>query len=351
VVPEEIMELPNLPRITQLVITAAQPRYVAPSAVTLLASKLPGLEYIQWELSDNERRYPSLRSKLRAEFTRGLASLRTPNIQRFELEYMHETPGNEAFGNANLLGESKSDLFSSRLREYLQAGNLVNINLKGPICLGPDFFLPEGDAEGVSVNWPQLKTLDVEISHVRPDGGWYLKRDPTFEFDSDEEGSDEESLPDDDDDVLSESSLDSEIAFGGSQDSFSGEDERQPQEYDLDRAERRSGDKPCRHFRSFPTPELEQLFRAAACAARRMPQLQRFHVEFSAVFFNYDYFSFDFTFASSGTKSRTMLDEHDLHRNRLIWQIPRGSWQVGMDLETLWNEVLGEDGIVKFEKC
>jgi hypothetical protein len=46
-----------------------------------------------------------------------------------------------------------------------------------------------------------------------------------------------------------------------------------------------------------------------------------------------------------------MLDEHDLHRNRLIWQIPRGSWQVGMDLETLWNEVLGEDGIVKFEKC
>jgi hypothetical protein len=81
-----------------------------------------------------------------------------------------------------------------------------------------------------------------------------------------------------------------------------------------------------------------------------MPKLQRLGVEFYEAGFNYDRYEFYFCFAAGGIETWTDLDENDLHRNRLIWHIPRGSWHVGSDLEAYWNQVIGQDGIVKYEK-
>ncbi|KAF1818479.1 uncharacterized protein K489DRAFT_413764 [Dissoconium aciculare CBS 342.82] len=337
---ERLEDLPIISQITEWHVSADTPRLLAPAAAAMLTSKFPSIRNIDWDLNDQNRRSPHARSRLRQEFSRHLANLRTPNVSNFKLGYMHYSPPNEGFRNANLLCDSL-DPFSTSLRKYLQTCNLVRIVLSGPICLSGDFFWVAGEQKGLAESWPLLKTFDLDLSIVRPDGGWYLQRDPGAS-----PGSDEEGLPDDDRSLSDRS--DDDFSLHGSDLSF-GTGERSPDVYNHSHEDRYAGREPCRTFRSYPTSELEELFEAAAHAARHMTHAESFAAGFSNIRRDGDLYDLDFQFFTSGHGGFGQLPAHEIRYNRLLWRVPRG-WRMGPQLERLWSIVIGEHGVVEYEE-
>jgi hypothetical protein len=346
-VEDDFVKLPIVPRVTELYFRGGVDRHVAPAAAAMLAQKLPNLNKIGWGLYDNDSRRPELRSTLRQEFSRCLTALRTPNLRHFKLVYLNISPSNEGFRNANLIGADGCDPLSTHLRLYLQTCDLVTIRLTGPICLGPEFFWSATQQTELGTRWPALKTFDVDLSLVRPDGGWYLQRDPHAIIDPYDEDEDFDPDQADDDDTLSDSSGPSS-SFDGSEDSFFEEGERQPEQYDYDREERRAGRKPVRQFRTFPTPELETLFEAAARFAARVAHVERFAAGFS-VYRRAGDADFDFMFEAGRTEHSASKGLAQTGRSKLQWRAPQG-WRMGPQLEWLWTAVLGEHGLVLYEE-
>jgi hypothetical protein len=60
-------------------------------------------------------------------------------------------------------------------------------------------------------------------------------------------------------------------------------------------------------------------------------------------------YDLNFQFVSSGHISRTDLDQHELHRSRLVWLIPPG-WHTSLALERHWKNAIGEDGVIDCEE-
>jgi hypothetical protein len=334
-------ELPSVSTVCSFILSANAGRRLAPATVAALANRLPDLNIITWELNDNDSRYPAIRSGLRRDFAQNLAYLRTPKLTHFNLTYLHNSPNNEGFRNANLLGDDGLDPLSMQLRNFLSTCNLVTISLAGPICIGPEFFWSDAQHRSLAESWSGLKTFDLDLSIVRPDGGWYLQRDPEADRDPDDLD-----LPDDDD-HLSDSSGD-DSSFSGSEDSFFEVVGRPPDEYDYDREEWRSGVVPFRGFRTHPGREVEVLFEAAARAAIHMKFVQRFAAGFS-VRRRGEFQDLAFIYQTRG--SHVTPDGHydGLQENKLIWMAPRG-WRMGPTLERLWNEVIGDSGSINYEE-
>jgi hypothetical protein len=338
---DDVAELPRVSTVKKIIISPCTNRLLAPATAAILASRLPDLNTIIWKLNDNDNRYPAIRSGLRRDFARHLADLRTRELTRFELEYLHISPSNEGFRNANLLGDDGLDPFSLQLRHFLSTCNLVTITLTGPICIGSEFFWSDDQHRGLAESWPRLQTLDLDLSIVRPDGGWYLHRDPEVERDSDDLG-----LPDDDGYLSDSSSNDS--SFNGSEESFFAEGDRLPDEYDYRREERRAGDMPIRQFRTHPGQELEGLFEAAAKAAIHMKSVKRFAVGFS-VFRRGEHLDLDFTFETRGSQVTSNEHQKGPQGNRLLWRVPQG-WRMGPSLENSWRRVVGDGGVIDYEE-
>ena len=103
--------LPELYCIKQFDVKAAvspQRRYFAPRALCLIASRMLGLESIDWTLCDNEKRDIALRKRLRADFAYALQTLPS-SLQHFDLLYDRYPPLDHSFQPPSILDKTDYD--------------------------------------------------------------------------------------------------------------------------------------------------------------------------------------------------------------------------------------------------
>ncbi|KAI5240203.1 hypothetical protein E4T43_06323 [Aureobasidium subglaciale] len=351
-------KLPLLYNVTSLTIDGNKARKLAPAVAVGLIAKLPNLVDTNLSFSDMERKRPQYRIQLRSDLIRQFKYITIPrHLRKFVLSLRHTAPANQNFVNADVRGgvyPGNTDDLSVVLRRFSQATpSLTHLALEGPVCVGPELFRGiGGEAMPVSQQqWRNLKTFTVELSAVRPDGGWYTELDAVRRIDSDEDEDESPGL-DVDDDTRSQSptpSYDSNDSFYATNplppDSYGYEDEK--------RHARLNGDEPSSTFRTKPTPELEDFFTAAACAAAYMPSLRRIKVALEIPRCgrtNGRRQKIGFTYMAAGVTGGLEDLESERVGGRLIWDASQG-WRMGEKLQEQWQSVLGENGIVRYKEC
>ncbi|KAG9595089.1 hypothetical protein KCU77_g9129, partial [Aureobasidium melanogenum] len=356
--------LPLLHNVTSLTIHGDTARKLAPAITTGLISRLPNLETIDCSFWDRERRRPDKRRQLRSEFSKQLNQLAAPkSLRKFNLNLINREPVNGKFIDGDVRGgfyPPDVDDLSSSLRLFSQSAPcLTNFKLSGPISVSPDLFWPlEEIKQGVEQQWRELKVFTVELSAVRPDGGWYTELDPN----RDTESSDEEEEDEEDEDMDNSSDIvhdvsRSEASSSGydSDDSFFAMDQLPPDSYgyeDEKRDARLNGEEPSTsNFRTKPAPELDAFFQAAARAASHMPALRVMSVSHKIRpngRTGRKFQQLGFRYMAAGTKYPGDGPEAREVR-RLYWNAHRG-WGMSQELESQWRLLLGDDGIVKYNE-
>ena len=364
----QLLDLENIPQLHNVVslnIDGNTNRKLAPATVAGFMSKLPNLIAINGSFWDRERRRPDQRRQLRSELSTQLAQITAPErLRKFSLNLINTEPGNSNFVDADIRGSmfsANADDLSTALRLFSQAAPcLTEVDLSGPISLGPDLFGPlDGMNADTEQRWQKLEEFIVELSGVRPDGGWYIELDPrrrNEEEEDDEEDDDEEEVEEEEEENDEHNDRSGSSSSGyDSSDSFFAVDQLPPDSYgyeDERRDARLNGDKPSTsNFRTAPTLELEALFLAAARATTKMPALkflsvgveirpstktggQIQHLEFEYVVAGVEY----------------MDDGPDATRfSRLYWDVPHG-WRMNQKLESQWLSLMGKDGIVRYNE-
>ncbi|KAI5197523.1 hypothetical protein E4T38_07974 [Aureobasidium subglaciale] len=341
----ELLQPKNLPllyNVTSLTIAGDKARKLAPAVAISIIAKLPNLVDTTLSFSDMERKRPQYRIQLRSDFIRQFKCITiSRHLRKFVLSLRHTAPANQNFVNADIRGgvyPGHTDDLSVVLRRFSQA------------TLSPELFRGIG-GEVMPVfqqQWRNLKTFTVELSAVRPDGGWYTELDPVRNPDSDTDEDEDPDL-DVDDDTRSQSptpSYDSNDSFFASNplppDNYGYEDEK--------RHARLNGDAPSSTFRMKPTPELEDFFTAAAYAASCMTSLRRMEVALAIPRCgrtNGRRQKIGFTYMAAGVKGGLKDVESERVGGRLIWDAPQG-WRMGERLQDQWQSVLGGDSIVRY---
>ena len=215
-------------------------RPFAPRAVCLIASRMPGLERIQWDLSDNEKRDVALRKSLRADFANALQTLPS-SLQHFELEYSRDIPLDHSFQTPSLDETDRhNDKLSLALFKLSQ--RLASFSLMADV--GPEALWPGECIQDDDPFWPRMRSYFINPGAITPSGQWrFLRSDSNDSNDSDDEQ-----------DMLSNDT-----------DPFAA-----------------PGDEMEEHFRNNPDPKaVHALLLATARAVRRMPVLRdmRFELE------------------------------------------------------------------------
>jgi hypothetical protein len=352
--------IPQLYNVTSLKIAGNGKRKLAPAIVAGLMSRLPDIVAVDCTFWDNEKRRPDRRRHLRSQLAEQLDTLATPKrLKTFSLNLVNRRPSNSNFVDANIRGSSypsQSDDLSTALRLFSKAAPcLTHLILGGPISVGPELFksLDETDAD-TGKRWEALESINVWLSPIRPDGGWYIELDPERDTESsDEEGEDVYEESDDDNEHGYRSGA-SSSSFGSS-DSFFASDQLPPDDYgyeDEKRDERLNGEEPSTsNFRTKPTLELEALFFAAVSAAFQMPMLRHMRVGLEIG-----------PSGRTNRRSRRLGFEYqtttDLSPSRptdksgvrlLKWQAPR-DWRMSQKLQTQWMSLMGDDDIIEYDE-
>ncbi|KAH0271503.1 hypothetical protein KCU91_g7338, partial [Aureobasidium melanogenum] len=356
--------LPLLHNVTSLTIHGDTARKLAPATAIGLISRLPDLDAIECSFWDMERRRPDKRRQLRSEFSKQLTQLTTPkSLRKFNVNLINREPTNGKFIDGDVRGgfyPPDVDDLSSSLRLFSQSAPcLTNLKLSGPISVSPDLFWPsEETKQGVEQQWRELKVFTVELSAVRPDGGWYTELDTNRGTESsDEEEEDEEDGDIDNSSDIVHNVSRSEASSSGydSSDSFFAMDQLPPDSYGYEDEKRDAclnGEEPSTsNFRTKPAPELEAVFLAAARAASHMPALGVMSVghkirpsgrtgrKFQQLGFRY--MAAGTKYPGDGAEAREV--------RRLYWNAHRG-WRMSQELESQWRLLLGDDGIVRYNE-
>lgn len=194
-----------------------------------------------------------------------------------------------------------------------------------------------------------MEILSLSFSKVRPDGGWYFKRDPISFLD--------DSNGDESDDFDSVQDEDSEVEFEyDSDESFFVQDEEPPDTYDWRKGERLTGVKPIREFRTQPNAELGLLelgllLEAAARSVACLPKLKTLAAKADiqpCQWTDNQPREYMFEYAAKGV-ALTYQGVEDVERPRLYWAAPKG-WKMSEQLDGLWKCIVGQDGIVEYEE-
>ncbi|KAH0369120.1 hypothetical protein KCU65_g3523, partial [Aureobasidium melanogenum] len=357
--------LPLLHNVTSLTIHGDTARKLAPAVTAGLISRLPNLDTTNCTFWDMERRRQDQRRQLRSEFAKQLTELKPPKILReVSLKMISREPANARFFSGDVRGgfyPSNVDDLSASLRLFLQSAPcLTSLELSGPISVSADLFWPSEEAkQSVKQQWRKLKVFTVELSAVRPDGGWYTELDPNRDTESsDEEDEDEENeYMDDSSDIAHNCTYSESAASSGydSDDSFFAMDQLSPDSYGYEDEKcdaRLNGEEPSTsNFRTKPTPELETFFLSAARAAAHMPALRVMSVSHKLRPSGRTRRTFQqlgFRYMAAGTKYPGDGTEAGEVR-RLYWNVHRG-WRMSQELESQWRLLLGDDGIVKYNE-
>lgn len=179
--------LPNIHRVRKFYISGDGPRFIEPAVAVVLQSKFPNLESSQWYISDNERRYPETRLRLRQALAKALLCRevdQSEQMKSFIMRLEHKPPQNHAFISTDARGPIYDELddLSICLGDYLRFNNLVKVVLDGPVCIAPELLWRQ-DLSREQLSWPSLEIFFITLQSVRPDGTWYLERDPFADFD------------------------------------------------------------------------------------------------------------------------------------------------------------------------
>ncbi|RMX73439.1 hypothetical protein D0869_13604 [Hortaea werneckii] len=329
-------QLPIIRRIHSFHAFVNEFRYVEPATIVHMSRKMPNLQNNHWKFFDGEQKLSGLRTRLRVQMAEALALIfeeHSHAVRGVIMELMDPGPLNETFTLPDVRGESEDgDALSLQLSRYLKSEHLVNVQLDGPIVVGPELF-SLGGGEGATV-WPNLERFLLSFSTHRPDGGWYFERDPTT--------SPESLDPDEEAWEGSESEEESDSAFD-SDESFFEVDLAKPDHYNEAKEDRLQGFKPINCFRTQPNAHLEAFLRSMAVAVGRMPRLHYFAAGADVAQCKrteHGRRSFEFKFTAV---------QDDREKARLHWVVPQG-WSMGEPLEELWEKIIGVDGTVDYEE-
>lgn len=212
------------------------------------------------------------------------------------------------------------------------------------IVLSEQFF-QQSQLSSASTIWPSLSRLEINYSSMAADGGWYFERDP---YDS--EYIDE---TEDDSDMVSQRLIMERIHksqeekakvtdFDQEYDPRATEEDENQDLDDLDWAD---------SFRVWPSPKLEAMLISMVKSAAQMPALKIFTVG-SDMSFCAEYQLFQFLYLTPGETHADCLwdfahDSKHRHQRRLYWRVPR-SWRMNEELERIWRDLLGEDGVIDY---
>ena len=156
-------------------------RPFAPRAICLIASRMPGLERIQWVLSDNEKRDVALRKSLRADFANALQTLPS-SLQHFELEYHRAVPLDHSFQTPSL---DETDRHNDKLSLalYKLSQRLTTFTLMADV--GPEVLWPFEHTQDKDSLWPRMQRYFINPGAIAPSGQWRFL--PSDSNDSDDE--------------------------------------------------------------------------------------------------------------------------------------------------------------------
>jgi len=343
------LDIPPISAVKSFSVSGDGPRYVTPSSALTLLGCHPRVEVLTLNVDDNERKRPELRVQLRADFACDLSITLCPALRRLNLSYRYEDPSDQRFDNADVRGisnNSNTDVFSTSLRQFLIAApNLEIVNLGGPICIDESFFEPS-DSTSSETRWLSLRELHIDMSVVRPDGGWYLDEDTDIPR---EEPSRQTSRAlgelDDDDDELDSDSESS--AF--SDNSFFAQDELQPDDFNPHREALKTGDAYILGFRFLPNAAFQKVLEAmvrladsyeiahlslrmgVAGCPRTYQRAEMFELELEA------------------RRSLESSAEGAAPGSNLYLRVPR-EWQMSDTLATYLESKLGPEGVITYER-
>ncbi|KAK7738293.1 hypothetical protein SLS63_002628 [Diaporthe eres] len=188
---DEAEALPELLCVSELDVQATQApgrRHFAPRVLCLVASRMPGLRSVNWELCDNEKRDVALRKN----FAEALESL-PPSLQSFYLLYDRRLPMNHSHRTPSILDETDQhgDKLSIALRKLSQ--RLHTFKLIADV--GLEILWPpetEQREENDQPRWPSMGRYSIGLGPIAPSGEWRFQRSTDAsdnEDDDDDEGS------------------------------------------------------------------------------------------------------------------------------------------------------------------
>jgi hypothetical protein len=318
-------------RVTAFTAYAHGPIYLALGSILTLLKSHPEVEDITIDVGDEQRKPPGVRTLLRMDFARRLRHVPFLALTKLYLSYGHQEPLDQRFVNADVRGTHKGfvqDALSTSLHKTLSAcPKLKTVTLNGPICIDESLFWPH-NTEADDNCWPDLESLQVLMSAVRPDGGWYLEGHPDFPL---EEPVNVFSIPEfDSDDSDSASSLD---------------DESDP----VVEEALRTGNAFQLYFRSQPNESFQRVLEAAARAATTMPSLRTFSV---ATYVpdcprSDSEQPVEFVYLAKGVTQGP--GAVPTPQPQLKWCVP-SEWKMSESLKETWATVLGPDGEISYDE-
>ena len=302
--------------------------YVAPASMMNLLKSLPKVKEVTINMEDDKMRVPGLWIELRAEFARSLRRVHLPDLTNLHLIYPYEEPLDQRFvyspARGTTRGKPTQDALSTAFHNLLTASpNLKTVYLSGPVCFDESLFWPDNAKPNNEARWSNLETLTIEMSVVRPDGGWYLDSHPDMPLDEPENlfiDSDDESEV-----SLTDLIFDPDYLYAHGTGNF----------YKLS-------------CRSQPNESLERVLEAAARAAKTMPSLRSFtftmRVE-ACPRTDYEPKTFASSYAGNGYK----IEDKPLPYSFLHWCGP-SEWKMSESLEKSWKEVLGAETMIYYQE-
>jgi hypothetical protein len=192
--------LPVISRIARLFINRLGLRAYAPCTAARIASRLPSLESINWDLVDLDDLIPddvdslddigtpeildeldrsgqhmSFRCDRRKHLADALSASSLRSLNNAYIELYHEWPDQGRGSQSILPLESSVDPLSAALRGF--SVNLTSFTVKGTI--DPSLFWPPSESDArTTLAWPSLKTYFLTFDMTTPSGTWYFTRDP-----------------------------------------------------------------------------------------------------------------------------------------------------------------------------
>ncbi|EEU34274.1 uncharacterized protein NECHADRAFT_85576 [Fusarium vanettenii 77-13-4] len=162
-------ELPELPMVYKMSTNLISRSVVfSPRSICLIASKMPRLRKVNWELSDAEKLDTGLAGTLK----------RLPmSIEMFHLTYVRELPNNHSFQPPSIIPpDSQQDPLSEALCEFTQRIGLKDFTFSGSV--DHTIFWPSSESSDEQPYWPSLKSIDVYPHEVLPSGEWLTMQRP-----------------------------------------------------------------------------------------------------------------------------------------------------------------------------
>jgi hypothetical protein len=257
-------------------------------------------------------------------------------------------PDNEDIETPSLLLPGEAiDHFSQSLHEFSQLETLSVLDVQEAV-ISPDLFWRSAiDAANLPV-WPNLTIFRVSVNMMAADGGWYFEQNPHVAIEDDDRSSinsDFETMPPTPERVIAEEEARARNTdFSAESDVSSTDSETESQRgmiYDTNH-----------WFRSWPSPKMEVLLQAMARAVTRMPKLRVFSAGSTLPDPKLLDSNFGLLYLGAGDHQDIgypALEHEDCSKPRLLWNVPK-LWRMSSDVQQLWENTLGKDGIVEYEE-